>query len=172
MQQGLQGRRIALVMLRDDADNEQQAGVIRRALEEVGSQVDILKPGRGTEQDWHGARYAGLVVVGGATSDAEPAAAGRITQLAREFQLSEKPIAVLGGAVPVVTQAGAEALVSGHDDTDIREFAARVTRKFSNAFEDRDVDEMSEESFPASDPPSTTPVSKTKVTPEDRAEAG
>ena len=164
MLRGLNGRRIALAVLGDNPDAEQQTGTVRRALEDAGAQVDTLAPGKGGEQEWHDARYSGLVVVGahGVPVDAD----ARLSQLAREFLLSEKPIAATGSGTQLVAQAGGEPRVVGHADADVSEFATRVVSEFSNCLEDRDIDEMSEESFPASDPPSTTPVSKAKVAPE------
>lgn len=161
MMHGLAGRRIALAASGVDAE-EQQASV-RKALEDAGAQVDVLPSTAGTEEEWHGARYAGLVLVGsGSSSD------GKLTQLVREFLLSEKPIAAAGSGRDLVRRAGGEARVNASDDTDSTDFATRVVAEFAQCLEDRDVDEMSEQSFPASDPPATTPGSTGTAGPEHR----
>jgi hypothetical protein len=163
MLRGLQGRRIALAVI-GDSDAEEDAATVRAALEQAGAQVDSLIPGRGNDREWHGARYAGLVLVGGT-----PSAESKLPQLVREFSLSEKPIAATGSAIELVQQAGGEARVAGQADTDIANFAARVVAEFAHSLEDRDLDEISEESFPASDPPANTPVSRPSPGSDSRA---
>lgn len=165
MLRGLRGRRIALAIAGTDADIDEQASTIRATLEEAGAQIDPLDAGRTRDQEWHGARYAGLVLVGNGSPE-DP----RLTQLVREFLLSEKPIAAVASASQLVRQAGGEPRVAGGDDTSAKDFAARVVADFSDCLEDRDLDEVSEESFPASDPPATSPISTTPVVPEPRSE--
>ena len=189
MMSGLEGRRIALSVLDDDAANPERAAVVRRALEQAGAKIDVLKPGEGSAEDWHGGRYAALVAIGG-VAGAGPNADPRLVQLTREFLASEKPVAVIGGALEVIINAGGAAgrtlaasrqlkpaleaaggksadgpihadgsLVSAAKTADIEAFAAEVVRQFAGHLEERAVDEMSEQSFPASDPPSTSPGS-------------
>ncbi|MEX2153037.1 MAG: DJ-1/PfpI family protein [Gemmatimonadaceae bacterium] len=188
MLRGLEGRRIALSVVHEDDSVERHAGIVSRALEQSGARMHLLQAGEGTEEDWHGARYVALVIVG----DGAPGhvADARLVQLAREFLASEKPVAVFGGGVSVVLEAGGAAgrkvaaqgplksaveraggtvvdsamtadgsLITALGSTAVEEFATRVVREFSNQLEEREVDEMSEASFPASDPPATTPSS-------------
>jgi hypothetical protein len=184
MTRGLEGRRIALAALDEDA----ATGTVAKALEQAGARLDLLRLGEGTDTDWHSGKYAGLVLTGGAADrpvDADP----RLVQLVREFLASEKPVAALGNALRVLLHAGgvagrtvaatgrlkaivgaaggkpgAEPLVVDGSlvtatGSDVDAFASRVVQEFSRCLEEHEVDEMSEQSFPASDPPSTTPVS-------------
>jgi putative intracellular protease/amidase len=189
MTRGLEGRRIALAVAAKEQDLQKRVDVVRRALEQAGAQVDVLQSGQGSDEDWHGGRYAALVVVGGqgdAVSDANP----RLIQLVRELLVSEKPVAACGNALDVIVRAGGAAgrtlsvpeslkgtlvaaggkavdepiyadgsLISARDAGDTETFAAKVVGEFARHLEEQDVDEMSEQSFPASDPPSTTPGS-------------
>ena len=165
MLRGLEGRRIALAVAGADGDTEEQASTIRATLEEAGAQIDALDTGVAAGQEWHGARYAGLVLVGTGTTKDQ-----RLTQLVQEFLLSEKPIAAVASTGQLVREAGGEPRVAGTDDMSDGDFATRVVADFSQCLEDRDLDEISEESFPASDPPGTSPISTTKVTPEPRSD--
>jgi protease I len=192
---GLEGRRIALVV--PATASGERAQVARRTLEQAGAQVDLLTPGQGDEDEWHGGRYAALVAIGGGGDDASVTNDARLSQLVREFLVSEKPVAAIGSAVDVIVRSGGAAgrtiatdargrpqleaaggtasertmhtdgcLVSAIGDSDDQAFAAHVVQAFSAHLEERDVDEMSEQSFPASDPPATTPGSVGHVAPE------
>jgi putative intracellular protease/amidase len=148
VQRGLEGRRIA-VYARD------AAAPIRQALAAAGAEVDVLSADANrAEPDWHGAKYAALVVAGRA-DDPKP------LQLIREFLLSGKPIAVFGEGHAALAQAGGlpEDVVVADRGTDASAFATRLVQQLSERLEERQVDEMSEQSFPASDPPSTSPSS-------------
>jgi protease I len=193
VQRGLDGRRIALTAL---GDNAADAQTVRMALERAGAQVDVLQPGGGADEVWHGGRYAALVALGGDGGNApeDP----RLTQLLREFLVSEKPVAATGAAVGMVVSAGGAAgrtcavdeslkavmetaggktseepihvdgnLISAVSGADVSAFAAKVVDEFTRAMEEQDVDAMSEQSFPASDPPATTPASIGHLTPDD-----
>jgi putative intracellular protease/amidase len=184
MTRGLEGRRIALAAL----DEDPATGTVAKALEQAGARLDHLTLGEGTDTDWHGGKYAALVVTGGAADrplDADP----QLVQLVREFLASEKPVAALGNALRVLLHAGGAAgrtvaatgrlksiveasggktgteplVVDGGlvtaTGSDVDGFASRVVQEFSRCLEEREADEMSEQSFPASDPPSTTPGS-------------
>ena len=188
MLRNLDGRRIALVNVGAPAD-QGHAEVVRRTLEQAGAEISILEAGKGTDEDWHGGRYAALVVLGGDAPDAT-IEDQHLTQLAREFLVSEKPVAAMGQAVSVVIKAGGAGgrtlasdpalkpaveaagaksvddpihsdgcLISAQAAADIQAFAQQVVREFTRQLEERDMDAMSEQSFPASDPPATTPAS-------------
>ena len=156
---GLEGRRIALVVPAEATTG--RADVVRRALEQQGAQVDALSPGQGDEEAWHGGRYAALVAIGRDGTASSTADDPRLLQLIREFLVSEKPVAAIGTAVDAIVRSGGAAgsFVSATSDSDDKAFAENVIRTFSALLDERDVDEMSEQSFPASDPPATTPAS-------------
>lgn len=151
MQRGLEDRRIALLAAGDRA-------VVARALEQAGARVSDLHGGLPTrDEDWHGARYAALVIAdaGEGVTAKEP----RIVQLTREFLVSDKPVCVYGGGVQVLHEAGGveeDALIAELDGN-VQEFAARCVKALVNQLEERQIDDMSDQSFPASDPPATSP---------------
>ena len=153
MQRGLEDRRIALLAAGDK-------GLVARELEQAGARVADLHGGLPTrDEDWHGGRYAALVIVdaGQGVTAKEP----RIVQLTREFLVSDKPVCVFGGGVQVLHEAGGveeDALVVDSDGN-LAEFARRVARALTTQLDERQIDEMSDQSFPASDPPSTSPTS-------------
>ena len=153
MQRGLEDRRIALLAAGDRS-------VVARALEAEGARVADLHGGLPTrDEDWHGARYAALVIVdaGENVTIKEP----RIVQLTREFLVSDKPVCVYGGGIQVLHEAGGveeDALVA-EADGELKEFASRVARALTTQLDESQIDEMSDQSFPASDPPSTSPAS-------------
>ena len=183
MQRGLEGRRVAIAVLRDDSADAGKIAIVRAALEAQGASVVTLRAGSGPDEEWHGARFAAVVVLGTEAKNLDP----RLVQLTREFLASEKPVAALGGAAAAILQARGAAgrtlaidgslvaalesaggkasdqpihsdgsLVSAKAGADIDSFAARVVSEFTRSLEERDVDEMSEQSFPASDPPAST----------------
>ena len=153
MQRGLEDRRIALFAAGDK-------GVVARALEQEGARVADLHGGTPTrDEDWHGARYAALVIVDAGAN--ETAREPRIAQLTREFLVSDKPVCVFGGGIQVLHEAGgteADALVVTADG-DARDFATRAVKALRTHLDESQIDDMSDQSFPASDPPSTSPAS-------------
>ena len=185
MLKGLDGRRIALTSP-DDASSETLAAVAE-ALVQAGAAVEVLTDASAAE-NWHGGRYAALVLVGDPGRSGLPTPEARLVQLVREFLVSEKPVAAWGGGVGVLVEAGgaagrtltaagnlkAAAETAGgkvvndpvHVDgalitaqgRDIAAFTQAVVREFSRGLEEREVDEMSAQSFPASDPPATNPA--------------
>jgi hypothetical protein len=158
MQRGLEGRRIALF-----AEPGSDAAEIRKELIAAGAEISEL-PGdsQGSDDRWHSGMYAALVVVGDA--DARTERHPNIAQMIREFLVSEKPVATF--------QADAEALqldesllaVRGGDDA--RAFAREVATVLADRLDEREVDEMSDLSFPASDPPAANPGTTGHVSPE------
>lgn len=187
MQRGLDGRRIALFSDLKDGGANTPAEAVRRALEGAGAKVQLLSASA-TEEDWHGAKYAALVLVDGdgSSSQNDP----RILQLVREFLVSDKPLAAFGAAVRAVFEAGGVqgrsvaasgdlkaaiekggatcvkedmhadgALITARSEVGIDGFASRLVRELANRFEEGALDEMSELSFPASDPPAVSPAS-------------
>lgn len=163
MLRGLDGRRIAIIATGQD---HRVAEVVRQALQHAGAEVDVLGVGSGSDEQWHGGKYAGLVAVSGAGESAPPDA--RVVQLIREFLASEKPVAGFGAMLPLVLEAGGAAL---EGKAEPEAFAAEVVRDFTRLLDERDVDAMSEQSFPASDPPATSPSSVGHIAPEHDADA-
>ena len=188
MQRGLEGRRIALYAAADGGD---VPAALAAALGDAGARVHQLASGAGDE-DWHGAKYAALVVAGAGT-EAEP----KLRQLVLEFLVADKPLVGIGEGVGAVLAAGGvagrrvaavgslrdeaeaagatcvetafhadEALITARGEGDPEDLAQEVVRALSARLEDRAVDEMSELSFPASDPPAVTPSSVGHVAPD------
>ena len=143
MQRGLEGRRIAL-FARAEQDR------IRRQLEQAGALVETLSDGRPRpEADWHAGRYA-AVVVGAAT---DPEVDRCIEQLLRESLLVEKPIVVVGDGMKHLERAG-----GSRDDVLVADVQGDdVVRLLADRLDERELDRMSDLSFPASDPPAVTP---------------
>jgi putative intracellular protease/amidase len=178
MQRGLEGRRIAMYA---DAQSSDRVGVVVKALEQAGARVHELR-NSSDDEEWHGAKYAALIAVG--TARDEFSKPPRLQQLIREFLVSEKPIAAYGAAVSAIVEAGgaegrtlagqgtSEAihadgpLVTAQGAADLASFSGRVVREFAEQLEEREMDTMVDQSFPASDPPSTSPASIGPVAPD------
>ena len=194
MQRGLDGRRVALYAAPDGQSDT--ATTLAQALEEAGARVHRLASGA-SDEDWHGAKYAALVVEG-AGADAEQ----KLQQLILEFLVADKPLVGIGEGVGAVLTAGGvagrrvaavgslrdeaqaagatcvdaafhtdEALITARGEGDPAALAQQVVGALSAKLEDRAVDEMSELSFPASDPPAGTPASMGHVAPDRDEEA-
>lgn len=189
MTRGLEGRRIALAVAGNDREPEKRVEVVRRALAQAGAQVDALQHDKSPDEGWRGGRYAALIVIGGngeAASDADPrliqlvremlvsekpvAAVGSALEvIVRSGGAAGRTLAAPDSLRGSVTAAGGKSadepiygdgcLISARDVADIEAFAAKVVADFAQHLEEHEVDEMSEQSFPASDPPATTPGS-------------
>lgn len=199
MQQGLSGRKIA--MLTADGVAAREVQEITRALESAGAAVplvsthdgDIRTEGAGSEGAQHvscttaeakAADYDGLVIAGGATVVDVLRRDAAAVSFTRDFMESDKPVgtichgalllveadAVRGRTVTAspsiqtdVRNAGGEwldkavqvdqKLVTGRGPEDLVVFCAQIVKVFDSAIEERTTDQLSEMSFPASDPP-------------------
>jgi hypothetical protein len=192
MHRRLEGRRVAVV------GSATGAAMVVEALTRAGAQPQRLEKGE-PEAQWHGGMYAGLVLLGDeqAVGDArltqlvreflvadKPVAAlgMALRTILESGGVAGRQVAADDALRGAVEEAGAtcvsapieveEALITARSNVDVKEFAERVVMEFSERLEDRDVDEMSELSFPASDPPAISPASIGKgkdPRPEDRA---
>lgn len=158
MQRALEGRRIALLGSGPDAME------IRKELIAAGAIVDELSSG-GDDDRWQGARYAAMVLAGSSGVQGESRA--RAAQLVREMMVSEKPVGAFG--VDAEALRLDESLLAVRGSGDARAFAGDVVREFSEALEEHALDEMSDQSFPASDPPSVNPGTAARVDPDGEA---
>jgi hypothetical protein len=159
MQHGLEGRRIALF-----AEPGSDTAEIRKELIAAGAEINDL-PGGGSEDRWHSGMYAGLVVVGDAEEKTE--LHPELAQMIREFLVSEKPVATFHTNAEALQLDESLLAVKGADDA--RGFAREVASVFANRLDERAVDEMSDLSFPASDPPSVSPGTAGPVSPDQDA---
>src|SRR5919201_4691101 len=131
MLRGLEGRRIAVLA---SGNAEREVAAVTQALEAAGARLQLLKPGEGagSEADWHGARYAGLVVI-----SESPVTEPKVLQLAREFFVSQKPVAAFGaGAAKLAQSGGTEDALTAAAGTEIEEFARRIVSEFSSRLEE------------------------------------
>lgn len=147
----LEGRRIALFA---GAEGEP----LKSALAGAGAVVEVLSDGQTHgEAEWHAGRYAAIVVSDGRDDGLEQ----KVVQLLRESLLTGKPIVLAEGSVPLIQRAGGTAddavlVLRGGADAALANAAVRA---LSDRLEERRVDEMSDLSFPASDPPAINPAS-------------
>lgn len=180
MPKSLEGRRIALVT----ASAADDGGVVRETLEQAGALVQRLC-GSEPDSEWHGGRYAGLVAAGAGkepiqatdrlkqlfreflVTDKPVAAIGSgVKVLLEAGGLAGRSVAASSDLREDVEASGArwmaepihadEALLTAQGTADQREFAGRAAAEFSRRLEESQVDEMSDQSFPASDPPAIT----------------
>jgi len=185
MQLGLDGRRVALFV--GSLENKSGVAVqqeLERAGARVHVLTDAAADGA---EDYHGAVYAALILMDGPegaseggsppilqlvrefmASDKPVAALGRALRLiVQAGGAAGRRVAGDGAMRAELEGAGAtsserrietdEALVTASSSVDPAEFARAVVQAFSDRLDDRAVDEMSDLSFPASDPPAVTP---------------
>ena len=195
MLHGLDGRRILVAVLRDDRSTQEKAEALRSALERAEAEVEVRKADSGADDEWRGGIYAGLVTVGGDDEGANPhprlvqlvreflasekpvaAIGGAVAAIVQAGGAAGRTLAAGRKLKDAVESAGGRwvdapvhsdgCLISARPDTDAAAFAIDVVREFAGALDEREVDTMSEQSFPASDPPSTTPGSVGHVAPD------
>jgi putative intracellular protease/amidase len=181
----LNGRRIAVL-----ADSE--APTIERALTEAGASVERLVNDRASASLWHSEPYAALVLVGAlpeARQDKalqltreflvadKPIAAhgGSVTLLLTSGGVAGRTIATDERFGAMTSPAGAtashddvavdEVIMTARENVQLDDFARRAIQHFSRVLEERRVDEMSDLSFPASDPPAASPAAAKPVSP-------
>ena len=201
MQQGLSGRRVAI--LATDGVEQVELEQPRRALDAAGATTHLIAPMDDSIQamnhDEKGARlpvdrtldtvrpsdYDALVLPGGVANPDRLRMDQRAVQFVREFMLSEKPVAAICHAPWLLVEAGAvsgrtltswpslqtdirnaggewvdeavridDNLVTSRTPADLPQFCATIVREFAARVTDAAVDSVSEQSFPASDPPS------------------
>ena len=131
----------------------------------------------------HAADYDALVIPGGGAAAEALASEQRALQFVREFMAADKPVAAIAdgvrllvaadtvagrtvaggsGLAPAVEGAGGELvdealhideklITSGGGELDA--LSAAIVREFANRVDEARVDQLSEQSFPASDPP-------------------
>ena len=182
MQRGLEGRRIALYV---GSLNNGGGAPIQQALEGAGARVHVLADDT-QSGDFHGGVYAGLVAVSGARENADSRVVQLVREFMasdKPVAIFGEAVSLLlqaGGAAgrkiacddsrrPELEGAGAradasqvlvdDALITAQGSADPAEFGRTVVREFSERLEERAVDEMSDLSFPASDPPAVSPSS-------------
>lgn len=131
----------------------------------------------------HAADYDALVIPGGRQAIDALGQEQRALQFVKEFMAADKPVAAIGDGVRLliaadtvagraiaatpdvaggVRQGGGELVdVAAHIDEklitsrggDLEELNAAIVREFANRVDEARVDQLSEQSFPASDPP-------------------
>ena len=142
-EQDLHGGRYAALVLTGGADGSECAASDERLVQLVREFLATDKP---------------VAVLGDAIRVLERAGgvAGRTLSAPSNSTLKEsleRAGATLGGE-PVHVD---DALVTAGDSARAQDFAERVVREFTDRLEERQLDEMSDLSFPASDPPASTP---------------
>lgn len=153
---GLEGKRIALY----SGWKTEGLRAVVGSLEQAGARVHRLSR-EDPDEAWHGAMYAALVLMGGNESvGSNP----RLVQLVREFMVSDKPVASMGIPLEAIQVEESLLTVSGTGDPDA--FGKQIVKAFTMRLEEDAVDEMSELSFPASDPPANSPISTGRVAPD------
>ena len=179
MQAGLQGKKVALVA----TDDASQVSAWRRALEQAGAVVEVLgSHGAAISPALDYEALVALGAAGEGPADRARAQFPReIVQLVKEMAVSEKPVVALGSAVTLLADAdvvrGRRVSAAGAARERLEEAGARLSvdattndeRLWTGTGSESDanrivgalsavvtqaaVDQMSDQSFPASDPP-------------------
>jgi len=174
-----------------------RVGIVARALQEAGARIHVLSESTASDEDFQGGKYAALVLVGAdggrfekdqrlvqlaresLASDKPVAVFGSALDVILEAGgVAGRTLAAHGPVKAVLEGAGAElvdepihadgSLISAGGSADLAEFAKRSVAEFSDRLEELALDEMSDQSFPASDPPAITPASIGGVAPDGR----
>jgi protease I len=131
----------------------------------------------------HSTDFDALVIPGGKAGIEALRAEPQAVQFVKEFMAADKPAAVIGEGVAMLVAAEAaagrvvaggpvadevrraggdvvdaavhvdEKLITGRDGRALDELNAAILREFANRVDEARVDQLSEQSFPASDPP-------------------
>jgi putative intracellular protease/amidase len=187
MQHGLEGRRIAVAS--PDGARSDDIGVVEDALKRVGATVDALTNESGDDMWHGGLYAALVVVGGEGDDRlpashprlvqlvreflvSEKPVAARGTGVAvvveaggaagRTLAVDEslKAAAETSGGKVVGEPTHADGcLISAQARGSVEEFMTRVVKEFSAQLEEAGLDDMSAQSFPASDPPATNSAS-------------
>ena len=195
MLRGLEGRRVALGSWSGETEAEARLTTeVIQALEGAGATVHRLSPDAG-DTDFHGAKYAALVILGdsGAVFGGDPrvvqltreflASDKPVTALGSALSVILDAGGAAGRAVAAHAPLGAaldaagarrvdegvcvdHGLITARGDVTGAEFTTRLVRELADALDESAVDETSDLSFPASDPPALTPATATRPAPE------
>jgi putative intracellular protease/amidase len=195
MLRGLQGRRVAIFISADSYVAERREAAVIRPLEQAGAHIHLLSSGTQTDDDFHAGKYAALVLIGDGTSgfsgdprlvqltreflaSDKPVAAlgGALTLVLESGGAAGRTVAAPGPLIAPLEAAGAKCidepvhvddmLITARGSADLESFASVVAHELSNRLEERDLDETSDLSFPASDPPAVTPATIGRVAPD------
>jgi putative intracellular protease/amidase len=175
---GLQGKRIVVL-------GEATADPVARVLSDAGATVERLDD-VANEAQWHSAAYAALVIIGALPEVKEDKAVQLIREFliadkpvavhgaavallltsggvaGRTVAADASMEALLGsaGATPAREPLHAdEGVITSRANVDLADFARRVVARLEERMDEQRVDEMSDLSFPASDPPAVSPAS-------------
>jgi protease I len=187
MLQGLEGRRIAVTT--PDGTHIESMDVLRDALSGAGAEVDVLTHESGDDVWHGGLYAGLVVVGDNADTGLPTAAPRLVQLVREVLVSEKPVAAIGAGVGVVVEAGGAAGrtltadesltaaaetsgakmvdapvhadgcLISARSDARVDEFAKVVVKAFSRQLEEEQVDDMSAQSFPASDPPATNTAS-------------
>jgi protease I len=178
MKQRLSGRRVAILAAKEDSNRA--LNDIRQALEAAGATVEVVLPNANRVMGASASEYAALVILDGDALRRDqrslqlaremmlldkPVAAigGGALLLAEAGALTGRAVASSPELRADIEKAGAEAvdravhvdanLITARAAADLSPFEDRLIQELAARAEQWKVDELSESSFPASDPP-------------------